>query len=208
MADLLLLQLPRTATASLVHAFAGVGIKAEVPQHLGQVRQAQRADVPIATVVRDPIDRYQSWFNTRLRSGRPHHPQIWNDREAAVFSVLRSANALGEALISEDPWLRSVGDRALVMWFNHYSPITQLAEIVEETGATVAGDMSDLPAAVARIAKLVGCAIPALPTDEAIIDATPESLRAPLSPLASAGFRTRLDEERAAYEELLAAVVG
>lgn len=65
------------------------------------------ADVPESEktffVVRDPVARFVSGFNSRLRMGRPLRDRPWNGGEAEAFAVFKTAKALAEALSSEDP---------------------------------------------------------------------------------------------------------
>lgn len=58
-------------------------------------------------VVRDPVDRFVSGFNSRLREGRPRHLCPWTPAERVAFSHFPSPDRLGRALSSED-----VGERA------------------------------------------------------------------------------------------------
>jgi hypothetical protein len=57
-------------------------------------------------VVRHPVDRFVSAFNSRLRRGRPRFDYPWRLRQALVFSLFRSANALAEGLGSRNPLVR------------------------------------------------------------------------------------------------------
>jgi hypothetical protein len=53
---------------------------------------------PVFFAVRDPITRFASGFNSRLRHGRPRYNAAWTDSEAAAFSCFTSPSALEEAL--------------------------------------------------------------------------------------------------------------
>jgi hypothetical protein len=204
--DVVLLQPARTARGSIVAAFATVGVELDVLRRLKRVQRAVREDLRVVTVLREPVDRLQSYFNLRLRSGRPHHPLVWTDNEAAVFSVLRTFDMWGEAFVSDDPWLRSVAERAMSVFSADCGSLAELETLVQDSGSVVVGDVADLPAAVARLAALLECDVPALPDDPAVIDATPESMRTPVSELAMTGFRSRLGDELAAYDALTVAV--
>lgn len=48
--------------------------------------------------VRDPIERFVSGFNSRLRCGRPRYDVPWTKDEKATFERFPTANSLGEAL--------------------------------------------------------------------------------------------------------------
>jgi hypothetical protein len=49
-------------------------------------------------VVRDPVDRFVSGFNSRLRQGAPAHHVPWSAAEARAFATFDSPAALGLAL--------------------------------------------------------------------------------------------------------------
>jgi len=202
--QLVLVQLPRTARASLATAFRSVGVDVHLPAPHEVAAVLQQVSAPAVAVLRHPVDRLQSWFNLRLRSGRPHRPQVWSDGEAALFSVLRTFDDLGHAVTHADEWMRSVGDRAVLEWSHGYQSLLQVLPDPSDDRVAIIDGFHDLPAAVASIAALIGCAVPALPDDAAIIDATPASLRGVPDELALMGLRIRYAEEIAHYRALLA----
>lgn len=206
MTDLVLLQLPRTARASLVTAFAGVGVTVHLPRFDRRGVAELPADAPVAAVLRHPIDRLQSHFHLRLRAGRPHHPEMWTDWEAAFFAAIHTFDAWGEAIISTNEFLRSAADRGLLLWHSHQRTLIELLDQPAHRHAIIAGSVDDLPAAVQRLAELAQCPVPELPTDEAIVDPTPPTLPKERSELAEMGFRIRLADEIERYEALLARV--
>jgi len=201
--ELVLVQLPRTARASLAAAFESVGVTVHLPAPQAAAGVLQQVSAPAVAVLRHPIDRLQSLFNLRLRSGRPHRPVGWTDGEAALFSVLRNFDDLGHAVTSTDEWLRSVGDRAVLEWSRGYGSLLDVLPNPADDRVAIIGGFDDLPAAVRSIAALIGCDVPALPDDAATVDATPASLRAAPDALALMGLRIRFAEEIAHYEALL-----
>jgi hypothetical protein len=58
---------------------------------------------PVFFVIRDPVERYVSGFNSRLREGRPRYLLPWTPLEKVVFERYPSADSLGRALSNEDP---------------------------------------------------------------------------------------------------------
>jgi len=66
---------------------------------LAQIPQAER----VFFLVRDPVSRFVSGFNSRLRMGRPLFDNPWNESEARAFARFESAGALAEALAREEP---------------------------------------------------------------------------------------------------------
>jgi hypothetical protein len=68
------------------------------------------ADVPpgerAACILRNPIDRFVSGFNSRLRQGAPRYDRPWSPGEAAAFERFGTPSALAEALAADDPAAR------------------------------------------------------------------------------------------------------
>ena len=58
----------------------------------------------VALIARDPIERYVSAFNSRLRGGRPQRNNSWNDKNAIAFSLFNDPIDWIEGLVSEDDW--------------------------------------------------------------------------------------------------------
>lgn len=69
-------------------------------------------------VLRDPVDRFVSAFNYRLREGRPHQFAAWTPDEAKAFEAFASADELGRALSSDDP-LQIVRARSAMVSIRH-----------------------------------------------------------------------------------------
>lgn len=67
----------------------------------------------IGFVVRDPVGRFISAFNSRMRGGRPAYDFGWKPEEAIVYSFFPTANDLAEALCSEDERLKSAAQFAM-----------------------------------------------------------------------------------------------
>ena len=96
---------------------AGTAIRAVIAQHK-ETHPDARLDVfthettlpdllgihPESSVtffIRDPVERFVSGFNSRLRFGRPRYNVPWTEDEAAAFTRFPTPNALGEALSEE-----------------------------------------------------------------------------------------------------------
>lgn len=70
------------------------------------IRKHPRAKISI--IVRDPLERMISGFNSRLRQGRPRYQNnIWTSDEATSFAIFRDAESFLRALISDDEFQRS-----------------------------------------------------------------------------------------------------
>lgn len=205
MSDLVLVQLPRTARGALAAAFESVGVRVHLVDRCGtdELPSPATGHAVSAAVLREPVERLQSWFHSRLRAGRPFRPAMWTDWEAAFFTALPSFDRFGEAMCSADEFLRSAAERGLSMWQHTAGTLTAAYGADQRPPVEIAGTMTDLPAAVERLSVMLGCAVPLLPTDASLIDATPPTLPRQRSPLAELGLRARLAEEIDRYEQLI-----
>ena len=64
-------------------------------------------DIKISFVLRDPLSRMISGFNSRVRQGRPTYNNIWTPAEAAAFSLFPSVGKLLDAILAEDEFSKS-----------------------------------------------------------------------------------------------------
>jgi hypothetical protein len=92
----------------------GSAIKAALAPYDNLVRFHDHAtrlrDVPeghqVFFFLRDPVSRFVSSFNSRLRCGRPRYDFPWSSDEAKAFRRFKSANDLAIALSSPNPLKR------------------------------------------------------------------------------------------------------
>lgn len=74
-------------------------------------------DVPVGEGVvvflRDPISRFISGFNSRLRQGRPRYHRPWTDGERAAFAVFADPCVLAEALSAASDVERNRAEEAM-----------------------------------------------------------------------------------------------
>jgi Sulfotransferase family len=79
--------------------------------------QLTLADVPggerFMFFVRDPLTRFVSAFNSRLREGRPRYHYPWREEERAAFAVFKTPDQLARALSSADPDDRARAEQAM-----------------------------------------------------------------------------------------------
>ena len=82
--------------------------------HRANIREIFRDDPerPVFFVVRDPVSRFISGFNSRQRLGKWGTNQ-WTDTETELFNTFDTPNALAEALSSFDELLKSKAKRAM-----------------------------------------------------------------------------------------------
>ena len=58
----------------------------------------------VALILRDPLERTISAFNSRLRQGRPAFSRPWQPAEAAAFALFPDVRRYLDALIADDDW--------------------------------------------------------------------------------------------------------
>ena len=79
--------------------------------------QLRVADVPVGEffmfVVRDPLTRFVSAFNSRLREGRPRYHYPWRDEERVAFEEFKTPDQLATTLSSKDRSERARAKQAM-----------------------------------------------------------------------------------------------
>jgi hypothetical protein len=90
----------------LLHALTTYG--GELPRfeiisrgHTGTLRDVPRGE-KIVFVVRDPVSRFVSAFNGRLREDRPRYHYPWREEERIAFGIFKTPDELARALSSDD----------------------------------------------------------------------------------------------------------
>ena len=58
----------------------------------------------MALILRDPLERTISGFNSRLRQGRPTYTSLWKPAEAVAFAQFPDVRRYLDALIADDEW--------------------------------------------------------------------------------------------------------
>ncbi len=75
------------------------------------------ADIPegegVFFTLREPIARFVSGFNSRMRQGRPRYDRPWSADEAVAFARFATPDALGRGLSDPDPAVRGAAALAL-----------------------------------------------------------------------------------------------
>jgi hypothetical protein len=64
-------------------------------------------------LIRDPLTRFVSAFNSRLREGRPRYHYPWREEERVAFAVFKTPDQLATALSSVDAEERSHAEQAM-----------------------------------------------------------------------------------------------
>jgi len=75
------------------------------------------ADIPegeqFMFLIRDPLTRFVSAFNGRLREDRPRYHYPWRDEERVAFAIFKTPDELARALSSDDGELRAQAEAAM-----------------------------------------------------------------------------------------------
>jgi len=64
-------------------------------------------------IVRDPLSRFVSAFNGRLREDRPRYYYPWRDEERIAFAIFSTPDQLATALTSDDEAEREEAEQAM-----------------------------------------------------------------------------------------------
>jgi hypothetical protein len=64
--------------------------------------------------VREPLSRFVSGFNSRLREGKPRRHDPWMPAEKVAFTLFPDPNALAEALSSSEQWIRGAAELSML----------------------------------------------------------------------------------------------
>lgn len=98
------LHIRKTGGTAVKHALASALVPFELILHDHATRLR---DIPpgerVFFFLRDPVDRFVSGFNSRMREGRPRYHYPWSEAERSAFGRFQSPDALASALGSTDP---------------------------------------------------------------------------------------------------------
>jgi Sulfotransferase family len=110
------LHIGKTGGTALKHVLAE-NAAASRYQLLFRGHDVTLADVPegeqFMFLIRDPLTRFVSAFNGRLREDRPRYHYPWRDEERVAFAVFKTPDQLAVALSSDDPELRAQAEAAM-----------------------------------------------------------------------------------------------
>jgi hypothetical protein len=165
----------------------------------------------IALLLRDPLERTISAFNSRLRQGRPTYHRMWSPGEAVAFALFPDVTRYLDALLSDDEWSLS----ACAFAQKHVSHLRRNYRYYFRSPRKV-GEQADAIALVGRIedtdafieALLVEAGIPAarvagLYRRRHEAPAPTASVLERYSPSDNAKLRARLGDEYRIYDALV-----
>lgn len=169
-------------------------------------------DIPVGEKVifgiREPVSRFVSGFNSRLRMGRPKYDIPWTNEEEWLFRRFGTPNDLAEALFSQGNGASADGARAMAA-IGHARPYSHWLvspEYLRERSSdlvmilhqpTLSPDFEALRALVGLPVGLV------LPRDPVHSHATPEGLSSKLSETGRANIARWYEADFPIYETCL-----
>ncbi|MEJ2889485.1 hypothetical protein [Actinomycetospora aeridis] len=117
-------------------------------------------------VLRDPVSRFVSAFNSRRRQGRPRYDAPWTPQEAAAFAAFPTADSLARAL--DDPRRRGAAQDAMRSIRHVRDPLTSFLgppDTLPLDRIALVGSVVDLDAFARELTRLLGAPPVTLPTD-------------------------------------------
>lgn len=118
-------------------------------------------EMRLCFILREPLSKMISGFNSRLRQGRPTYNSLWSPAEAAAFAMLPSTRHLLDAMLSDDEYQQSALAYAMhavrhLRW--SYSFYFKDVPSVKARAAhfELIGDISSLSDFIGRITVLSG----------------------------------------------------
>lgn len=107
------LHIPKTGGTSinfLGHKIVSMGYSYPVSiGHSWKMREIRSVypDMKIAVILRDPLERMISGFNSRLRQGRPTYNNVWTPAEAVAMAMHPSSRHFLDNMLSDDEYSTS-----------------------------------------------------------------------------------------------------
>lgn len=144
----------------------------------------------VIVFLRDPITRFVSGFNSRLRQGQPRYHVPWKPAEKIIFERFATPNALAVALSSPNPEERTAAENAMrgiqhvrdhyARWFGTEDEFLARAQDIFFIGfqETLANDFEGLKVRLGLPAEI------ALPSGEFAAHKTPDKFDKKLEPVA------------------------
>jgi hypothetical protein len=162
-------------------------------------------DAQVAFFIRDPVRRFVSGFNSRLRKGMPRHNSGWSANEEAAFKRFPSASELGEALSSGDPELRAAAEAAMHAISHARRGLAhhlESAEFLESNRRHIVfiGEQETFDQDIRAFRTIAGIASDiSPPQDDVGAHRTPREMPTALSPLAEANLRAWYADDYEVY---------
>lgn len=156
--------------------------------------KTERPDCRVVFFVREPVERFISGFNSRLRKGQPRYLSEWTPEEARAFDRFRTPNALGLALSSNSREEKDAAEDAMRaitharLGLSHYLGGPALLEELQDRILFI-GSQTTLDDDVAVLRGVLGIdPALALPQDDVAAHRSPAGMSRELQPEALANL--------------------
>lgn len=157
----------------------------------------ERPDHHVVFFVRDPLSRFVSAFNSRLRRGQPRYDSRWTEAEEVSFSHFSTANQLAEALANQEP--RAINAMAAISHIRQtFVYFLGSAELLkrERDRILFIGEQESFDSDLAMLRELLGVD-PSIvtPTDDIGAHRNPSHIPRELSDMAARAVTAWYDED-------------
>ncbi len=183
------LHIRKTGGTAVKHALAEHAPAGRIVLHEHATRLV---DVPLGDAVffflRDPIARFISGFNSRLRQGAPRHDHPWSEGEREAFTRFPDPDSLILGTASPDTTARAAAEQAMLdirHISSRYSDWLHSVEYLDQRHDDILliGRQEDLETDFSQLRIRLG--LPSnvrLPQDEVLAHRTPKGFSTSLSP--------------------------
>ncbi len=187
MTNIHFLHIGKTGGTAIKFALGPIAQKHSIVLHEHRIRLRDvPEEEPVFFFIRNPLTRFVSGFNSRLRRGLPRYFSPWNSVEAWAFESFPSASCLGEGLSDPDAARKEQARSAMTgidhvgltygYWFSSFD------ELRERNGPSFVGLQEHLDKDFERLKLILG--LPqdlALPNDAVAKHSTPAEFDTNLS---------------------------
>lgn len=190
----------------------GTAVRAALAGHRNIALHGHRfrlCDVPagdkVFFAIREPVARFVSGFNSRLRKGRPRRNIEWSKGEARAFEIFKSPDALAVAL--SDDALRESAEHAmrnithLNMPLSHWFSTDDLQRRRDDVLFVM--EQQKLDTDFRHLCRLLGLRNVRLPSDPVANHKTPEGYQTSLSEKGRANICQWYRDDIALYRECI-----
>lgn len=202
------LHIGKTGGTAIRHALASFANRNLFALHSHAVRLRDcPEDELVFVVIRHPVDRFVSGFNSRLRQGRPRYDVPWSRRERLAFALFPSPNHLAEAIGSRNLLFRIAAfwamnsiihvNSRLSYWLESSDYVSSRGSLLISRVETLDDDMERLFARAGIAQRIV------LPSNPKDAHASPVGMSSTISAQGRANLDAWLKDDIALYEHCL-----
>ena len=199
-----------TAVRTPIRDFLETGpdVVIELPMHRYGLKDVMEDSdtTKVMFFIREPVSRFASGFNSRLRKGWPRHQGTWSKKEEEAFATFKTPNELAEGLGANGWMMRHKARKAVQairhtrMAYEHYLGSVELLEQARDRIFFV-GAQETLDADYEMMKKLLGMGPEyVLPRDDVGAHRTPDGFSKDISPEGRANLEKYFAKDFEIYE--------